>query len=111
KAKSSTPSPGKVAGNEIWLDGLCKIEWSAVLGDDPISLKELEELARLKERKTPTTFDGQLRPYQERGLGWLAFLGQLGLGACLADDMGLGKTAQLLALLLEERVRSEGPTL
>ena len=50
-------------------------------------------------------FAGELRPYQERGLGWLAFLGDLGLGACLADDMGLGKTAQLLALLVEERAR------
>ena len=52
---------------------------------------------------TPAGFAGQLRPYQERGLGWLTFLGDLGLGACLADDMGLGKTAQLLALLVDER--------
>jgi SNF2-related domain/SNF2 Helicase protein/Helicase conserved C-terminal domain len=48
-------------------------------------------------------FAGTLRPYQERGLSWLAFLGNLGLGACLADDMGLGKTIQLLALLVSER--------
>jgi non-specific serine/threonine protein kinase len=58
---------------------------------------------RLRAIATPDGFAGQLRPYQERGLGWLAFLGDLGLGACLADDMGLGKTAQLLALLVEER--------
>ncbi len=58
---------------------------------------------RLRPIPTPDGFDGALRPYQERGVGWLAFLGDLGLGACLADDMGLGKTAQLLALLLEER--------
>ena len=51
---------------------------------------------------TPGAFRGQLRPYQERGVGWLAFLGQLGLGACLADDMGLGKTAQLIATLLAD---------
>ncbi|MCC6611755.1 MAG: DEAD/DEAH box helicase [Burkholderiales bacterium] len=48
----------------------------------------------------PSDFHGQLRPYQERGLGWLAQMSDLGLGACLADDMGLGKTIQLLALLL-----------
>ncbi len=69
---------------------------------------------RLQSRPTPDGFAGQLRPYQERGLGWLAFLGDLGLGACLADDMGLGKTAQLLALLVDERAldpRSPGPTL
>ena len=58
---------------------------------------------KLVARPTPTGFDGSLRPYQERGLAWLSFLGSLGLGACLADDMGLGKTAQLLALLLAER--------
>ena len=52
---------------------------------------------------TPDGFAGRVAPYQERGLGWLAFLGDLGLGACLADDMGLGKTAQLLALLVDER--------
>ena len=69
---------------------------------------------RLQSRPTPDGFTGELRPYQERGLGWLAFLGDLGLGACLADDMGLGKTAQLLALLVDERAlvhRSPGPTL
>ncbi|HTZ07730.1 MAG TPA: DEAD/DEAH box helicase, partial [Acidimicrobiales bacterium] len=58
---------------------------------------------RLGAIATPPDFVGALRPYQERGLGWLAFLGDLGLGACLADDMGLGKTAQLLALLVHER--------
>jgi superfamily II DNA or RNA helicase len=42
----------------------------------------------------------ELRPYQQIGVRWLAFLTRLGLGACLADDMGLGKTIQVLALLL-----------
>ncbi len=41
-----------------------------------------------------------LRPYQQVGTQWLAKLGRLGVGACLADDMGLGKTLQVLALLL-----------
>jgi SNF2 family DNA or RNA helicase len=61
---------------------------------------------RLRAMPTPDGFAGALRPYQERGLGWLAFLGDLGLGACLADDMGLGKTAQLLALLVDERAHA-----
>jgi len=47
----------------------------------------------------PEGFAGQLRPYQERGLGWLTFLHRFDQGACLADDMGLGKTIQLLAFL------------
>jgi SNF2 family DNA or RNA helicase len=45
-------------------------------------------------------FNGQLRPYQAKGVGWLSFLETWGLGACLADDMGLGKTIQLIAFLL-----------
>lgn len=52
---------------------------------------------------TPTTFKGTLRPYQSRGVSWMAFQEQLGFGICLADDMGLGKTVQLLALLAWER--------
>jgi SNF2 family DNA or RNA helicase len=61
----------------------------------------------------PREFQGTLRPYQLRGLQWLAFLDRLGIGACLADDMGLGKTIQLLALLLHERqdAGSIGPTI
>ncbi|HEY9847749.1 MAG TPA: DEAD/DEAH box helicase, partial [Candidatus Caenarcaniphilales bacterium] len=49
---------------------------------------------------TPKDFQGELRPYQARGAGWLAFLERWGLGACLADDMGLGKTIELIAFLL-----------
>ncbi len=59
--------------------------------------------ARATPVPAPTTLHAQLRPYQERGLAWLAFMARLGLGAVLADDMGLGKTVQLLALLLAER--------
>ena len=39
----------------------------------------------------PAGMTAALRPYQERGVGWLAFMDRLGLGAVLADDMGLGK--------------------
>ncbi|PMB54255.1 ATP-dependent helicase [Fischerella thermalis CCMEE 5201] len=62
---------------------------------------------------TPTTFQGQLRPYQQRGVAWLAFLERWGLGACLADDMGLGKTVQFIAFLLhlKEQDALEKPTL
>ncbi|WP_016950785.1 DEAD/DEAH box helicase [Anabaena sp. PCC 7108] len=62
---------------------------------------------------TPASFRGQLRPYQERGAAWLAFLERWGLGACLADDMGLGKTIQFIAFLLhlKEENALENPTL
>ncbi len=61
---------------------------------------------RVEELPQPRTFSGTLRPYQVRGLSWLAFLERWGLGACLADDMGLGKTIQMIALLL--RAKEEG---
>ena len=68
--------------------------------------------ADLEPVSPPPGFRAELRPYQRRGLAWLAFLDRLGLGGCLADDMGLGKTVQLLAL--EALRRAEGtrpPTL
>ncbi|MCD7952857.1 MAG: DEAD/DEAH box helicase [Synergistaceae bacterium] len=69
---------------------------SLILGTEP-----LEEMA------APEGFAGQLRPYQAKGLAWLARLVRLGMGACLADDMGLGKTVQTLALIRNLRLVGE----
>ncbi len=69
---------------------------SLLLGTEP-----LEEMA------APEGFAGQLRPYQAKGLAWLARLVRLGMGACLADDMGLGKTVQTLALIRNLRLVGE----
>ncbi|MDP2948269.1 MAG: DEAD/DEAH box helicase [Chloroflexota bacterium] len=76
-------------------------------------LEGLDSAGRMEEIPAPERFQGTLRPYQLRGLSWLAFLDRYGLGACLADDMGLGKTVQLIALLLHERSNGNkpGPTL
>ncbi len=63
---------------------------------------------RLEPMVAPHGFRGSLRPYQERGLAWLAFLERIGLGGILADDMGLGKTVQVLALLLTGRDAPDG---
>lgn len=51
----------------------------------------------------PETLHATLRPYQQRGFGWLTQMWHLGLGACLADDMGLGKTIQTITFWLYER--------
>ncbi|MDL4818717.1 DEAD/DEAH box helicase [Actinomadura opuntiae] len=68
---------------------------------------------RLTPMRTPDDLDAELRPYQERGLAWLTFMNDLGLGALLADDMGLGKTISVLSLLVHEREDGArpGPTL
>ncbi|MDJ0842168.1 MAG: DEAD/DEAH box helicase [Acidobacteriota bacterium] len=57
----------------------------------------------------PTTFQGELRDYQQEGFQWLVRLDHWGVGACLADDMGLGKTIQALAFMLS--VAGQGPML
>ncbi len=69
--------------------------------------QRLAELTEEREEPEPQALRAELRPYQRRGLAWMADLSALGLGGVLADDMGLGKTIQLLAL---HAMRS-GPTL
>ncbi len=59
----------------------------------------------------PSGLKATLRPYQQRGLAWLAGMCDTGLGGCLADDMGLGKTIQVIALHLHRRDAQAGPTL
>lgn len=63
-------------------------------------ISELKGDARLTAVPVPESFNGKLRPYQERGLSWLAFLYKWRLGACLADDMGLGKTIEVISAML-----------
>jgi SNF2 family DNA or RNA helicase len=70
-------------------------------------LEQLSGRRDFETLPTPERFEGRLRPYQERGYSWLAFLRRWGLGACLADDMGLGKTVQTLALIQRERESGE----
>ncbi len=88
-----------------------KFEASGVLQDLISTLTEGNQ--SLEPITEPDGFVGQLRPYQARGVSWLTFLEQWGLGACLADDMGLGKTIQLIAFLLtmQERDLLDGPVL
>lgn len=64
---------------------------------------KLAALASPNPLPPPPTLRATLRPYQARGLDWLWFCAQAGLGACLADDMGLGKTLQVLAALLRKK--------
>jgi superfamily II DNA or RNA helicase len=73
-----------------------------------------ELLARLRGETSlepiapPAGLHAELRPYQQRGYGWLRFLTRAGFGACLADDMGLGKTIQTLALIARDWEEAPG---
>ncbi|NNM85915.1 MAG: DEAD/DEAH box helicase [Phycisphaerales bacterium] len=80
--------------------------WSDIAAGDWLAAR-LQELRQLQSApgtgsngQTPTGLKASLRPYQQVGVHWLTFMGQLGLGACLADDMGLGKTIQVIGFLL-----------
>jgi len=108
-----SPRQGTVTGREILNEvihgggdlPLAHVEADGVLGD----LLSGRADQRLSPIPTPNTLTATLRPYQERGLAWLSFLDQVGLGAVLADDMGLGKTIQVLALLAAERAGEHRP--
>ncbi len=93
-----------ISGGSV--EGLEVMEFTATGWIDQL-LRGLSGDEKIEEVQVPAGFSGELRPYQSRGVGWLAFLRRFGLGACLADDMGLGKTVQALAHLL--RVRSTEP--
>jgi len=56
----------------------------------------LEDFDGIPSSVLPEDLTASLRPYQQRGVDWLAFMRDAGLGALLADDMGLGKTVQAL---------------
>jgi superfamily II DNA or RNA helicase len=72
---------------------------------------QLRQFTGVRPEKAPRSFRGELRPYQEVGLGWLSFLRRFGFGGCLADDMGLGKTIQVLAMLAGRPRRSGRPSI
>jgi superfamily II DNA or RNA helicase len=76
-----------------------------VAGDFGAALEDLKVLPD-KPITQPASFQGQLRPYQLKGLAWLEGLARLGLGGILADDMGLGKTIEVLALLLHRQLQN-----
>ena len=95
----------KAAASQDELAAWCRVEASASLA------RELAPLRRPPAAPTPEGLKAELRPYQQQGLGWLAAMSRLGLGACLADDMGLGKTLQVLALLVQRQTQAKAPSL
>lgn len=73
-------------------------------------LEKLREFEEIEDFPSPSSFKGELRPYQKAGFNWLRFLNSYNFGGCLADDMGLGKTVQTLAMLQAEKEAQNGNT-
>ncbi|MDH4328088.1 MAG: DEAD/DEAH box helicase [Nitrospira sp.] len=67
--------------------------------EDEAVLARLLRFTQIAPRPLPKSVCASLRPYQQDGYAWLAFLYEHRFGACLADDMGLGKTLQAICLL------------
>ncbi|KAA8879811.1 ATP-dependent helicase [Nocardia colli] len=88
---------GELAGGRIEQVPVTEVTATGWAADILDRTRELEPIT------PPIGLKAQLRPYQERGLAWLATMSRMGFGAILADDMGLGKTVQVLALLVHER--------
>ncbi len=76
-------------------------------------LKRILALSPVQEAPLPKRMTTALRSYQARGLAWIWFLFENGLGGMLCDEMGLGKTHQVMAFLLglAESGASSGPFL
>jgi superfamily II DNA or RNA helicase len=61
--------------------------------------ERLESLEGVGGAELPADLTATLRGYQRKGVDWLVFMREAGLGALLADDMGLGKTLQALCAI------------
>ncbi len=101
---------GAVLAGSAEIDG----ETVPVVAEGPLAdlARQVASIASAPEPlEPPPGLTATLRPYQQRGLAWLAGMCGAGLGGCLADDMGLGKTIQVIALHLHRRDSKPGPTL
>ncbi|RPI74459.1 MAG: hypothetical protein EHM45_18965, partial [Desulfobacteraceae bacterium] len=99
----------KNATGAIGLSRLELLRWQATVLDQVQWSQEnaqsdlLKKILDLKPAKALPDLQGltsPLRDYQQRGLEWLVFLQENGLGGLLCDDMGLGKTHQVMALMI-----------
>ena len=108
---------GRDASKIVRVPRLQMLDWLALReqgitvtlpAEDEAVLARLLGFTRIAAKPLPKELHATLRPYQEEGYAWLAFLYEHRFGACLADDMGLGKTLQaicLLAAIQEGRIK------
>ncbi len=96
---------GEIVGQEVRVKkshfgALSSLFEQAQLPSSLTAFKEKwESFSGIQSVQPSPFFSGTLRPYQQEGLNWLAFLSDFGFHGILADEMGLGKTVQVLAFL------------
>ena len=80
--------------------------------NDGAFLEALLDNSKVEDFELPFKCNRVLRPYQQEGVNWLAFLRRFKLHGALCDDMGLGKTLQstcILAATIVERKKAGLP--
>ncbi|KAJ6036608.1 hypothetical protein N7540_000887 [Penicillium herquei] len=79
-------------------------------------MSQMLDVRKVEEFQIPVAIKAELRPYQQDGVNWLAFLNRYNLHGILCDDMGLGKTLQTICIVAsdhhmraEEFAKSQAP--
>lgn len=79
-------------------------------------MAQMLDSRKVEEFNIPVAIKAELRPYQQDGVNWLAFLNRYNLHGILCDDMGLGKTLQTICIVAsdhhmraEEFAKSQAP--
>lgn len=79
-------------------------------------MAQMLDARKVEAFEIPVAIKAELRPYQQDGVNWLAFLNRYNLHGILCDDMGLGKTLQTICIVAsdhhmraEEFAKSQAP--
>jgi TATA-binding protein-associated factor len=65
-------------------------------------MSQMLDSRKVEEFQLPVAIKAELRPYQQDGVNWLAFLNRYNLHGILCDDMGLGKTLQTICIVASD---------
>lgn len=93
----------------IYLDSIVKNNGNINIKRDSSFKDIIRSISDVDETdfEVPNTLQAVLRSYQKTGFSWLKTLEKYNFGGILADDMGLGKTLQVIALLLDEKIKTK----
>ncbi|KAJ5279082.1 hypothetical protein N7478_004454 [Penicillium angulare] len=65
-------------------------------------MSQMLDVRKVEAFEIPVAIKAELRPYQQDGVNWLAFLNRYNLHGILCDDMGLGKTLQTICIVASD---------
>jgi SNF2 family DNA or RNA helicase len=92
----------KIAPLSVKVEGLSQ-ETEKLIGECREFLDQLQGPSTALPDFVPACpLNVEMRPYQQAGLNWLAFLRKFNLHGALCDDMGLGKTLQTLSIIASD---------